>query len=64
MARRKRRINKQIEKVEPKYTAGSLSKTNEFVGHKDIISALFSSQDLITKSDLQKALKTHLEREV
>lgn len=61
MARRKKKV---CNIQEPKYKAGTLSKSDEFSSHRDIVLALFDSQDLITKTELKNAIKAHLEREV
>lgn len=61
MAKRKKKV---CNIQEPKYRVGTLSKSDEFSQHRDIVLALFDSQDLITKSDLRNAIKAHLEREV
>ncbi len=49
---------------EPTYKVQTLVRANEFSAYSDILLALFDSQDFITKSTAQKALKEHLEREV
>lgn len=56
--------NKEVEPVVKKYKVEQLIKTDKYLGYRDILSALFNSQDYVTEAQIDKALKQHLEREV
>lgn len=49
---------------EHKYPFKTLKETDEFINYRDILSVFFNSQDLVTKTEVRKVLKQHLEREV
>lgn len=58
----KRKKSKQLQ--EQKYSLQQIKRAAEFSDHEDILTALFNSDDLLTKTEVRKALKEHLEREV
>lgn len=60
----KRRPNARQKVLEQKYKISQLKRADEFVDHADIISALFDSDELFSKSELRRKLSEHLEREV
>ena len=57
-------VQKPIKVQEPKYSLQQIKRAAEFSDHEDILTALFNSDDLLTKTEVRKALKKHLEREV
>lgn len=55
---------KPVQPVEKKYNVNMLKRTLEFLDYEDLITALFDSDTLVTKTEVKKALQKHLEREV
>ena len=57
--------NKPIPKVEVrKMRVEQWIRASKYMDYSDILLALFGSQELVSEDQLDKALKTHLEREV
>lgn len=55
---------KKNKTQEHKFPMSTLIETDEFIAYRDILSVFFNAQDLVTKSEVRKVLKQHLEREV
>lgn len=51
---------KQVRKLKVE----SWKNTDKYLGYSDIISVLFDSQEEVTEDQLDKAIKSHLKREV
>lgn len=46
------------------YTIEALKRSTEFEGYKNLLSALFNSQDKATKEEVRQAIQEYLDREV
>ena len=51
-------------KQNKKVKVETLLNADKYAPYRDILSALFNSQDMVTESQLERTLKKHLEREV
>lgn len=50
--------------IENSYTIDALKKCAEFEGYKDLVGALFASQEKATKQEVRQAIEKYLNREV